>query len=94
MVVKIIIEMVRMKLAGSDEGIGSLIKDLEEPLESVELRMNIISEPRHAKARAIDVIETFRSYVEVFVSKHSEIKRILFHQKIAVIYVKLTSLHP
>ncbi|KAJ6321944.1 hypothetical protein OIU77_011932 [Salix suchowensis] len=64
MVVKIIIEMVRMKLAGSDEGIGSLIKDLEEPLESVELRMNIISEPRHAKARAIDVIETFRSYVE------------------------------
>lgn len=94
MVVKIIIEMVRMKLAGSDEGIGSLIKDLEEPLESVELRMNIISEPRHAKARAIGVIETFRSYVEVFISKHSEIKHNLFHQKIAFIYVKLTSLHP
>jgi len=44
MVVKIIIEMVRMKLAGSDEGVGSLIKDLEEPLESIDLRMNIISE--------------------------------------------------
>ncbi|KAF2305534.1 hypothetical protein GH714_006288 [Hevea brasiliensis] len=64
MVVKIIIEMVRMKLAGSDAGIGSLIRDLEEPLESVELRMNIISEPREAKARAIEAIEKFRSYIE------------------------------
>lgn len=65
MVVKIIIEMVRMKLAGSDEGIGTLIKDLEEPVESIELRMNIISEPRHAKARGSEAIETFRSYIEV-----------------------------
>ncbi|XP_059446613.1 uncharacterized protein LOC132178178 [Corylus avellana] len=64
MVVKIIIEMVRMKLAGSDEGIGSLIKDLEEPLESIDLRMNIISEPRHAKAKAVEAIETFRIYIE------------------------------
>ncbi|EXB62021.1 hypothetical protein L484_002693 [Morus notabilis] len=64
MVVKIIIEMVRMKLEGSDEGVGSLIKDLEEPLESVELRMNIISEPKYAKARGIEAIETFRDYVE------------------------------
>ncbi|KAL5553214.1 hypothetical protein UlMin_040615 [Ulmus minor] len=64
MVVKIIIEMVRMKLEGSDEGIGSLIKDLEEPLESVELRMNIISQPRDAKARGIEAIETFRKYIE------------------------------
>lgn len=65
MVVKIIIEMVRMKLEGSDEGIGSLIKDLEEPLESIELRMNIISEPKYAKARGTEVIEAFRSYIEV-----------------------------
>jgi hypothetical protein len=64
MVVKIIIEMVRMKLAGSDERIGSLIKDLEEPLESIDLRMNI-SEPRHAKAKAVEAIETFRTYIEV-----------------------------
>ncbi|XP_031272003.1 uncharacterized protein LOC116130385 isoform X2 [Pistacia vera] len=64
MVVKIIIEMVCMKLAGSDEGIGSLIKDLEEPLETVELRMNIISEPRHAKAKGSEAIETFRNYIE------------------------------
>ncbi|XP_012072246.1 phosphomannomutase/phosphoglucomutase isoform X1 [Jatropha curcas] len=64
MVVKIIIEMVRMKLGGSDEGIGILIEDLEEPLESVQLRMNVISEPRHAKARAIEAIEKFRSYIE------------------------------
>ncbi|XP_041015480.1 phosphomannomutase/phosphoglucomutase [Juglans microcarpa x Juglans regia] len=64
MVVKIIIEMVRMKLAGLDEGIGSLIKDLEEPMESVELRMNVISEPRHAKAKAVEAIEKFRSYIE------------------------------
>ncbi|KAJ9548948.1 hypothetical protein OSB04_021491 [Centaurea solstitialis] len=65
MVVKIIIEMVRMKLEGSNEGIGSLIKDLEEPLESIELRMNIVSEPRHAKALAIDIIETFKVYIQV-----------------------------
>ncbi|XVF43605.1 hypothetical protein PTKIN_Ptkin02bG0053100 [Pterospermum kingtungense] len=64
MVVKIIIEMVRMKLGGSDEGIGSLIKDLEEPLESVELRLSIISEPKDAKARGIEAIEAFRSYIE------------------------------
>ncbi|KAK5842480.1 uncharacterized protein LOC108466801 [Gossypium arboreum] len=64
MVVKIIIEMVRMTLEGSDEGIGSLIKDLEEPLESIELRMNIISEPKYAKARGREVIEAFRSYIE------------------------------
>ncbi|XP_015895478.3 uncharacterized protein LOC107429325 [Ziziphus jujuba] len=64
MVVKIIIEMVRMKLSGSDEGIGSLINDLEEPIESIELRMNIVSEPRHAKARGVEAIETFRNYVE------------------------------
>ncbi|XP_057753601.1 uncharacterized protein LOC130973180 [Arachis stenosperma] len=66
MVVKIIIEMVRMKLAGSadDEGIGSLIKDLEEPCESVELRINIISEARDAKAKGSEAIETFRKYIE------------------------------
>ncbi|KAK6122353.1 hypothetical protein DH2020_043973 [Rehmannia glutinosa] len=64
MVVKIIIEMVRMKLEGSDEGIGSLIKDLEEPLESVELRMNIVSEPRFAKAKGVEAIEEFRNYIE------------------------------
>ncbi|XP_045813458.1 phosphomannomutase/phosphoglucomutase [Trifolium pratense] len=64
MVVKIIIEMVRMKLGGSDEGIGSLIKDLEEPYESIELRINIVSEPRYAKAKGSEAIETFRNYIE------------------------------
>ncbi|GLT78421.1 hypothetical protein SLA2020_499580 [Shorea laevis] len=64
MVVKIIIEMVKMRLAGSDEGIGSLIKDLEEPLESIELRINIISEPKYAKARGTEAIETFRLCIE------------------------------
>ncbi|PIA42053.1 hypothetical protein AQUCO_02100119v1 [Aquilegia coerulea] len=64
MVVKIIIEMVRMKLAGSKEGIGSLIKDLEDPAESVELRLNICTEPRYAKDKGVEVIETFRSYIE------------------------------
>ncbi|XP_050231847.1 uncharacterized protein LOC126680716 [Mercurialis annua] len=64
MVVKIIIEMVRMKLGGSDEGIGSLIKDLKEPAESIELRMNVIAEPRHAKEKAIEAIEKFASYIE------------------------------
>ncbi|KAM0961153.1 hypothetical protein ACFX13_020896 [Malus domestica] len=64
MVVKIIIEMVRMKLAGSDEGVGNIIKDLEEPSESIELRMNVISEPRYAKEKAVEAIEMFREYVE------------------------------
>ncbi|GLT99804.1 hypothetical protein SLE2022_172190 [Rubroshorea leprosula] len=64
MVVKIIIEMIKMKLAGSDEGIGSLIKDLEEPLESIELRMNIISEPKYAKTRGREAIEAFRLCIE------------------------------
>ncbi|KAI3976987.1 hypothetical protein MKX01_008845 [Papaver californicum] len=65
MVVKIIIEMVRMKLAGSDkEGIGSLIKELEDPADSAELRINIICEPRLAKQRGIQAIETFRNYIE------------------------------
>lgn len=64
MVVRIIIEMVRMKLEGSDEGIGSLIKDLEEPLESVVLRMDVLSEPNYAKAKAVEVIETFKNYIE------------------------------
>ncbi|XP_015160978.1 phosphomannomutase/phosphoglucomutase isoform X2 [Solanum tuberosum] len=64
MVVKIIIEMVRMKLEGSEKGIGSLIKDLEEPLESAELRMVVLSEPRYAKAKAFEAIEAFRTYIE------------------------------
>ncbi|CAI0421422.1 unnamed protein product [Linum tenue] len=64
MVVKIIIEMVRMKLGGSAEGIGSLIKELEEPFESMELRMDVQSEPKDAKARAVQAIETFREFVE------------------------------
>lgn len=64
MVVKIIIEMVKMKLGGSVEGIGSLIKDLEEPEESVELRMNIVSEPRNAKSKGTEAIETFRFFIE------------------------------
>ncbi|KAK9115266.1 hypothetical protein Syun_022063 [Stephania yunnanensis] len=64
MVVKIIIEMVRMKLGGSNDGIGSLIKDLEDPGESVELRMNIVSEPKYAKEKGALVIETFKQYIE------------------------------
>ncbi|XP_047311207.1 phosphomannomutase/phosphoglucomutase [Impatiens glandulifera] len=70
MVVKIIIEMVRIKLEEEDigsklDGIGSLIKDLEEPLESVELRMDVfVSQPKHAKAKAVEAIEEFRNYIE------------------------------
>ena len=62
MVVKFIIEMVQTKLVGSDEGIGSLIK---EPWESGERTMNIVSEPRDAKEKGVQAIETFRSYIEV-----------------------------
>lgn len=66
MVVKIIIEMVRMKLAGSNEGIGSLIEDLEGPNESMELRINIISEPRLTKAKGTEAIEIFINYIELY----------------------------
>ncbi|XP_008809830.2 phosphomannomutase/phosphoglucomutase isoform X1 [Phoenix dactylifera] len=64
LVVKIIIEMVRMKLAGLDEGIGSLLKELEEPEESVELRMNILAQPKYAKEKGAEAVETFRKYIE------------------------------
>ena len=45
MAVKIIIEMVRMRLRGFNEGIGALIKDLEEPKDNIELRVNIQAKP-------------------------------------------------
>ncbi|CAL5047799.1 unnamed protein product [Urochloa decumbens] len=64
MVVKIVIEMVRMKLAGLEGGVGSLIKDLEEPAESVLLRMNILGEPKHAKQRGTMAVEAFKEYIQ------------------------------
>ena len=65
MVVKILIEMVRMKLNGNEEGIGSLIKGLEEPLESVELRINIITQPKHAKDKGAQAVDALKKYIEV-----------------------------
>lgn len=65
MVVKIIIEMVRMKLAGVEGGVGSLIGDLEEPAESVLLRMDVLGEPKHAKQRATQAVEAFKKYIQV-----------------------------
>ncbi|KAJ0962645.1 hypothetical protein J5N97_027767 [Dioscorea zingiberensis] len=64
MVVKIIIEMVRMKLAGIEEGIGALIKGLEEPLESVELRLNITTPPKYAKQKGSEVVDTLKKYIQ------------------------------
>ncbi|RLM55420.1 phosphoglucosamine mutase [Panicum miliaceum] len=64
MVVKIVIEMVRMKLAGLEGGVGSLIMDLEEPAESVLLRMNILGEPKHAKQRGTMAVEAFKTYIQ------------------------------
>lgn len=64
MVVKIIIEMVRMRLAGLEGGVGSLIMDLEEPAESMLLRMNILGEPKYAKQRGTQAIETFKKYIQ------------------------------
>ncbi|XP_010916818.1 uncharacterized protein [Elaeis guineensis] len=64
LVVKIIIEMVRMKLAGSDEGIGSFLKELEEPVESVELRMNILTQPKYAKEKGAEAVDTFKKFIE------------------------------
>ncbi|KAM0933113.1 putative phosphotransferase (phosphomutase) [Dioscorea sansibarensis] len=64
MVVKILIEMVRMKLNGNEEGIGSLIKGLEEPLESVELRINIITQPKYAKEKGAQAVDALKKYIE------------------------------
>lgn len=65
MVVKIIIEMVRMKLAGVEGGVGSLIRDLQEPAESVLLRMDVMGEPKDAKERATHAVEAFKNYIQV-----------------------------
>lgn len=63
MAVKIVIEMVRMRLRGSQEGIGGLIKDLEEPQDDVELRVGILSKPQDVKQRGAQLIESFRRFV-------------------------------
>lgn len=63
MAVKIIIEMVRRTLGGSTTNIGSLIQDLEEPKESIEMRVNILSKPRDAKQRGAETIEAFRKFI-------------------------------
>lgn len=65
MVVKILIEMVRMKLSGNEEGIGSHIKGLAEPLESVELRINIITQPKYAKEKGAQAVDALKKYIEV-----------------------------
>jgi hypothetical protein len=70
MVVKIIIEMVRMRLAGQEGGVGSLIRDLEEPAESVLFRMDIVGEPKNAKQRGVQAVETFKNYIEVRLSNN------------------------
>jgi hypothetical protein len=57
--------MVRMKLAGVEGGVGSLIADLEEPAESVLLRMDVLGEPKHAKQRATQAVEAFKKYIMV-----------------------------
>lgn len=61
--VKIVIEMVRMTLRGSSGDIGSLIKDLEEPKENIEMRVNILSKPKDAKQRGLETVEAFRKSI-------------------------------
>lgn len=63
MAMKIIIEMVRRTLGGSTTDIGSLIQDLEEPKERIEMRINILSKPRDAKQRGAETIEAFRKFI-------------------------------
>ncbi|KAG2611332.1 hypothetical protein PVAP13_4KG127615 [Panicum virgatum] len=49
---------------GLEGGVGSLIMDLEEPAESVLLRMNILGEPKHAKQRGTMAVEAFKNYIQ------------------------------
>uniref|UniRef100_A0A0E0PXY3 phosphoglucomutase (alpha-D-glucose-1,6-bisphosphate-dependent) n=1 Tax=Oryza rufipogon TaxID=4529 RepID=A0A0E0PXY3_ORYRU len=64
MVVKIIIEMVRMRLVGLEGSVGTLIMDLEEPAESKLMRMNILGEAKYAKQRGTQAVETFRNHIQ------------------------------
>lgn len=63
--VKIIIEMVRMRLVGLEGSVGTLIMDLEEPAESKLMRMNILGEAKYAKQRGTQAVETFRNHIQV-----------------------------
>ncbi|EEC80611.1 hypothetical protein OsI_22972 [Oryza sativa Indica Group] len=63
-VVKIIIEMVRMRLVGLEGSVGTLIMDLEEPAESKLMRMNILGEAKYAKQRGTQAVETFRNHIQ------------------------------
>uniref|UniRef100_A0A0D3GGP0 phosphoglucomutase (alpha-D-glucose-1,6-bisphosphate-dependent) n=1 Tax=Oryza barthii TaxID=65489 RepID=A0A0D3GGP0_9ORYZ len=64
MVVKIIIEMVRMRLVGLEGSVGTIIMDLEEPAESKLMRMNILGEAKYAKQRGTQAVETFRNHIQ------------------------------
>lgn len=46
--VKIIIQMVRMRLAGDERGIGALLDGLESPVEDMEFRLGFIDTPDFA----------------------------------------------
>lgn len=59
LIAKILIQMAKMRLAGQG-GVGSLIETLEEPLESKEFRLNILTED--FKSYGAKVLEGLRQY--------------------------------
>lgn len=70
--VKIVVQMVRLRLKGGDEPktVGSLIADLREPAESVELRIDVLSPPQHVKRRGAELLEAFRQFLMVQGPQH------------------------
>lgn len=59
--VKIIIEMVRLRLQGDARGIGGLLETLESPLEENEFRLNFISRDGF-QAYGKTVVESFAEF--------------------------------
>lgn len=61
--VKIIIELVRMRLRGDTLGIGGLLEGLDEPKEAIEFRLPFLDRSDY-KGYGTDVIEAFAEFAK------------------------------
>lgn len=59
--VKILIEMVRLRLAGDSRGIGGLLDGLDEPLEEKEFRLKFLDQSDYSNYGA-NVVEAFAKF--------------------------------
>ncbi|KAI0565798.1 Alpha-D-phosphohexomutase [Gracilaria domingensis] len=61
--VKIIVEMVRMRLSGDERGIGGLLDGLDEPLEEKEFRLPFLDQGEY-QAYGANVVEAFADFAQ------------------------------